>query len=63
VEDYPDSPLRGVYMVGGWDAFPANATFFTDTLDQMAKYKHSFAMFNANGAALLFAALQASHGR
>lgn len=52
VEDYPDSPLRGVYMVGGWDAFPetnATAKLLTDTLDQMAKYKHSFAMFNANG--------------
>ena len=67
IEDYPDSPMRGVYWVGSWfDAFPANVSFLNHTFDEMAKYKHSFAMFNGNGAMELFSALlspDSDHGR
>jgi hypothetical protein len=59
VEDWPDAPMRGVYAVGGWydAAPPGNASFLNATLDAMARAKHSFIMFNANGAELLFQAL------
>jgi hypothetical protein len=59
VEDWPDAQMRGVYWQGSWfDAFPANASFMNHTINEMAKYKHNFAMFNGNGAALLFDAAQ-----
>ena len=54
VEDWPDAPMRGVYAVGSWydAAPPGNASFLNATLDAMARAKHSFIMFNANGAEL-----------
>ena len=60
VEDWPDTPMRGVYADGSWydAAPPGNSTFLNYTIDRMAQSKHSFIMFNANGAAILFAALR-----
>jgi hypothetical protein len=60
IEDWPDAPMRGVYAVGSWydAAPPGNVTFLNNTIDEMARSKHSFIMFNANGANILFAALR-----
>ena len=44
IEDWPDAPLRAVYMYGGpYDSF--NKTFLTSVIDTMTSYKLSAGIF------------------
>ena len=56
IEDFPDAPMRGVYMYGGWyDNF--NRSFLTATIDRMAMYKMSFGIFDGSGGRHFFYAM------